>query len=417
LKITHISTSDTNGGAAIAAKRICSSQRQIGLDSKLLVQNNNCMDGNVFSTQNTFLNQLFSLFRTAEDEIAIRLFTNQTRGRFTFPFFGTDISKHQAIAEADIINFHWINGGFLSLNSINKLAQLNKPIVWTLHDMWAFTGGCHYNVDCKKYLTECKNCPSLKFQSATDFSNKIFKQKIDLFSKMNLNIVTCSKWLADEAKKSFLFKEKNIVSIPNPIDTELYKPFDKNEARKNFNLLSDELVFVAGAMNLKDERKGFTYLIDAINILVNQNKLDKDKTTLFIFGRIDENIVSKIPIKVFQTGRITNTDEIVKAYNCANLYLAPSLQDNLPNTVIEALACAIPVVAFNTGGLPDMVDHLQNGYLAQLKSSSDLANGIYYCIKDKENTQKLSDNARKKVLSSFTPEKVANMYKGFYESL
>lgn len=418
MKVIHLSNSDFNGGAAIAAKRIVIAQRQLlGVESNLLVQSRISKGDFIFTTQASSLDKLFTTYRKFADELSIRLLTIQSRGRFTFPYFGQDISKNTLIKNADVINLHWINNGFLSLNSLEKLSQLNKPIVWTLHDMWAITGGCHYSSGCTKFIDQCSDCPSLLFKSENDLSNKIFSRKKKILENLNLTIITCSKWLAGEALRSRLLSDKKIITIPNPLDTNLFKPFNKIKAKENFKFPLDKKIILIGAMNLKDERKGFRYLIEGLNIINNLKIKNKLNIELVVFGKLDQNVLSRIPFNVHQLGKLNNENEIVMSYNSADVYVAPSLEDNLPNTVMEAMACGVPVVAFNVGGIPDMVDDRVNGFLAKLKSSEELAKGIELILSDEDLQRRVSLAAREKVTKNFDQKIIAEKYLETYKSL
>ena len=287
MKVVHLSSSDISGGASIACKRISDALILENVDSNLLVQKKSSPDHKVQSTTNSFISRLHYNLRFALDEGYIRLLTNQQRGRFSNPFIGIDIADHPLIINSDIINLHWINGGFLSLNTLKKLGELGKPIVWTLHDMWAFTGGCHYSLDCRKFEKECNYCPSLKQSGKNDKSNKIFSEK-KYFKELNLTIVTCSKWLKLEAEKSALLGEKKILNIPNPLDTEFYKPLDKILSRKKLGLSENKIYILFGAMNLVDERKGFRYLLDSLNKLASGSPDTKVKIEILVFGKAND---------------------------------------------------------------------------------------------------------------------------------
>lgn len=418
MKVIHLSASDYNGGAAIAAKRIVQSQQLITeLDSKLLVQAKKSHEDFIFSLHKTLSKKVIGGFRKFADELSLRLLSDQSRGRFTFPFWGEDVSKNLLIKNSDLINLHWINGGFLSLKSLEKLAELNKPIVWTLHDMWGFTGGCHYASDCSKFKTQCSNCPSLIFKSENDLSNKIFEKKKKILDKLNLSVVTCSNWLANEVSVSGLLSKNQTVVIPNPLDVNLYIPFDKTEARNKLNLPVNKKLLLIGAMNLKDERKGFKYLIDALDQILKDNFIPKNDLEIVVFGKLDEASVEKLQFKVHQLGKLKNQEEIIFAYNSADIYVAPSLQDNLPNTVMESMACGVPVVAFNVGGIPDMVDDGINGILVELKSSEGLAKAIEKILSDEELRKNFSKAARQKVVKNFDQKIVAAKFYDLYKSI
>jgi glycosyltransferase involved in cell wall biosynthesis len=417
LKVVHLNSSDGGGGASIACKRISDALKLNGVDSEILVQAKKGSEHDVFSTVNDPFSKLAYLFRIFQDESYIRLFTIQKRGRFSNPSFGTDVSSHPQIQNADIINLHWINGGFLSLQSLNQLKKLGKPIVWTLHDMWAFTGGCHYNLGCEKFLAACGNCPSLNFSRDADLSSKIFEDKRITFKEFNITVVTCSKWLADEAKRSELLKDKRIENIPNPVDIEVYKTKGKNESRKILKLPSDKFLILFGSMNTKDERKGLKCLLDSLSHLAKKNNDLISKIELIVFGSFDKNLIERIPFAVHNLGRFNNESEIVACYNAADIFVAPSLQDNLPNTILESIACGTPVVGFTVGGIPDMIDHKKNGYLAELKSIDDLSNGILWFYNNRDVAKEISDNAREIAVKKFNPQLVGEKYKKLYQSL
>lgn len=416
MKIVHLTNSDYKGGAARACYRIHKSLQMLGEDSRILTQQKLTNDDSVFSINENFSQNIFTAFRKGFDWFAIQTLTKQERGRFTFPYFGTDISNNKLIQSADIISLQWINEGFLSLNSLKKLKELNKPIVWTCHDVWAFTGGCHYAGGCDKYLRECTSCPSLKFSSAKDFSKKIFAAKKDLYNSMNLSIITCSNWLAGEVKKSELLKDKVVQAIPNPIETDIYIQYNKTEARKKLNLPADKFLILFVSMTVKDERKGFSYLKRTLKKLFETNK--QNNIELVVLGAAEESLIQDLSFKTNLLGRLNEAKEIAKLYSAVDLFVAPSLEDNLPNTVMESLSCGTPVAAFNIGGMKDMIDHKQNGFLAKEKDEEDLMKGILWYLNLTEEDKKfIRANARQKVLNNFTPGIVGKKYQEFYRSL
>lgn len=383
----------------------------------MLVQKKLGSDNQSQTIINNSISKLAYLFRFTLDESYIRLFTVQSRGRFSNPFIGADVSSHPSVSEADVINLHWINGGFLSLKSIYNLGKLNKPVVWVLHDMWAFTGGCHYNVECEKFINKCHNCPSLKSPGEKDKSSKIFREKEKLIKDINLTIVTPSIWLSEEAKRSELFKDKRIENIPYPIDLDVYKPVQKTEARNKLNLPKNKFLILFGSMTVKDERKGFNFLIESLKLFADKNRDVKNNIELIVFGSAGKEQLDSIPFRVNYFGRFKNESEIVSCYNSADVFMAPSLQDNLPNTVLESIACGVPVLGFNIGGLPDMVEHMKNGYLAELKSVNDLEKGIEWFYDKRNQMDELSKYAREKAVSSFNQTAISEKYLNLYKSL
>jgi len=417
MKILHINNADTKGGAARAGLALNKALQKMGVKSKMLVQSKYGEDSTVFPIDQDPVNSILTLFRKGIDFFTIEMLTKKQRGRFSFPLIGRDISNHTLVKEADILHFHWINEGFLSLGSIRKLLKLNKPIVWTLHDMWAFTGGCHYDGGCNNFTTRCDKCPSLKIKRNNDCSSTIFARKINLYKDFNPSIITCSKWLAGEAEKSILLGDKDIRSIPNPIDIKLFKPTDKRKARERFGISPQKIQILFATMTLKEERKGFEYFKYSLIELAKRDKTYKDKIELVVMGAADKSSNDKFPFSVKYIGRLDDDKSIVDCYNSADIFAAPSLQDNLPNTVMESLSCGIPVVAFNIGGMPEMVAHKMNGYLAQEKSVEDFANGLEFLVKEKDNLNEFSKSAREVVLNSFTEEIVTKKYIELYKSL
>jgi glycosyltransferase involved in cell wall biosynthesis len=320
------------------------------------------------------------------------------------------------IIDSDIINLHWINGGYLSITSLKKLGALNKPIVWTLHDMWAFTGGCHYSLDCKKFQSQCNNCPSLKNAGDQDLSNKIFNQK-KFFQDINLTLVTCSKWLKQEAEQSKLFCSKRVENIPNPLDIEFYRPISIKDARHKLRLSENKFYILFGAMNIVDLRKGFDKLLHSLNKLAEELPDYKNQIEVMVFGKANEKLLNSIPYKRHYFGNLKNEDDIVAVYNSADIFVAPSIQDNLPNTVLESLSCGTPVVAYNVGGFPDMINHLKNGYLAEPGSIEDLTEGIKRYLTNEKDYQSQSTYAREKVEKYFNQNEIARKYIQLYGSL
>jgi len=417
MKVLHINNSDTIGGAARACFNIHNAILSEGVDSKILVQTKSGKDRNVFQAGTGSFSELFTLMRKGIDFSLISLLTRKEHGRFSFPLFGLSLSKNNLVREADILHLHWINEGFFSLKTLRDLYKLNKPIVWTLHDMWAFTGGCHYDNNCGNYSSRCGNCPALKLKGDHDTSSTIFARKIELFNGAKIHFVTCSKWLAGEAKLSTLLEQFNVTPIPNPINTELYSVNDKAISKRRLNLSIEKLHLLFATMTLKETRKGFHILLNALKLLNENHPHLKDKIELIVMGAGDQTHFREIPFKTIFTGRLTNDKEIVNCYNAADLFVAPSIQDNLPNTVMEALSCGVPTAAFNIGGMSDMIDHQQNGYLAEEVSPEKLAEAINWLAVKLIEDNDLGIKARKKVIDNFTEKIVAKKYLNLYESV
>ncbi len=417
LNVVHLSTYDILGGAAIAAYRIHNALLKSGINSKILVQSKLSNDSTVISSVNSSLDVMKYHIRRIGDKLVYKTLCRKSWYAFTIPYFGLDISNNELIKKADIINVHQTNNGFLSLKSLSKLAELKKPVFFTLHDMWALTAGCHYNNGCENFLEECGNCPLLRIKGENDISRKIHHQKKAVYKKLNPNIITCSNWMNSEAKRSSLLRENRIRTIHYPVNAEIFKPVDKESARAELGLPNGKFLILAGAMDLNDERKGFKHLISALKVIDEQYGDIKQRINIVVFGTIDEKVIGEIPFKVHQLGRISGEEKIALCYNSADIYVTTALQDNLPNTVVESLSCGTPVVAFNTGGLPDMVEHMRTGYLAELKSATDFAKGIITILSDSELLDKMKTNCRQTALKKFNEETVANQYLEYYREV
>ncbi|TSJ40243.1 glycosyltransferase [Mucilaginibacter corticis] len=418
MKVTLINTSDAGGGAPAACLRLLKALVSQKVDARLLAQYKKTDDERVTGIVNNRVSKLKAQLNFLRERIPFLLFHEKDKSvRFAFSTANAGISivDQPLVKEADILHLHWTNSGFLSISDLRELVDTGKPIVWTLHDMWAFTGGCHYSGTCENFMRECGNCFFLRDASDNDLSHKGWLRKAALFAgAKNITFVTCSKWLAGVAKQSSLIKNFRIEAIPNPIDINIFSPKDKVAARQQRGIDPSAKIILFGAANINDRRKGITYLVEALNIL--KSKHPEGKTEVVIFGKNKHFDVTQLPFKVHELSLIISQQELAEIYSMADVFITPSLEDNLPNTVMEALACGTPVVAFNTGGIPEMTDHQQNGYLAQFRSAEDMANGLYEVLSTAD-TNKLSANARQKVLDNYTNEKVAKQYNDLYQSI
>ncbi len=416
MKVCLINTSDSGGGAPVACRRLLHALKP-DVDVKLLVQAKKSNEEAVESIIKNKADEIKAQTNFLLERIPFLLFQEKDKSvRFAFSTAntGTDISKNKIIKDADILHLHWINRGFLSIKNIKSLFRLNKPVVWTLHDMWTFTGGCHYAGDCDHFLNHCGDCKFLRNPGKYDLSRKGWIKKQEVYQQNEkLVFVACSQWLANVAKTSSLLKNFRVEAIPNPINTELYKPLDKIAIRKKWNIVPDVKIILFGAANINDKRKGIIYLLEALEII---KKTGTDSNIqMLLFGKNKALDVSTLPFPTKSLSIIHNENDLVEIYNLADVFVLPSLEDNLPNMVMEALSCAVPVVAFDQGGIPEMLHHQQNGYIAQYQSAADLATGIQWILN--EESDELKHNARQKVLNDYSEKVVAEKYTKLYQSL
>jgi glycosyltransferase involved in cell wall biosynthesis len=418
MKVVHISFSDTRGGAGRAAYRIHTSLKKNGVDSRMLVfsKYGNDLDVTQFNAgrgQN-FLHKL----RRHYEKFQINKYKNRKRGTFSIANYGANISYLELIREADILNLHWINKNFLSLKSIKQISKINKSIVWRLPDMWAFTGGCHCSDTCKKYEEICGQCPFLGSSKVRDLSYEILSRKSRVFKDLNLTIVTPSNWLAHCVKNSTLFKNNKIEVIPNPVNTEIFKPIEKGKAREILNLPDNKFLFLfAISPGANIEGKGINYLTESLLIINKKFPALKEKIELLVLGIPYSEKIKKIPFNIRFLGTIYDDFAISLYYNAADLLISPSLQEAFGLTFIEAMSCATPCIAFNYSGPVDIIEHKKNGFLAKYKSAEDIAAGISWLLEDKKRLIFLAKNAREKVLKNYSYDIIGNKYLKLYESL
>lgn len=417
MKVALINTY-LKGGAGIACQRLSEALRKNNVEAQTLTQDEIENSPYIFSITKNAFNKLGNKIRLTKELLPLipRLKSREDLFKFSIGKEGVDITDNPLVRNADIIHLHWINQGFLSIENIHQLKKLNKPLVWTLHDMWAFTGGCHYSKGCLAYENECNYCPYLKNASATDLSNRVWKKKKSLFKDLDITFVACSDWLKETALRSRLLKEAKVVSIPNPIDHEAFKAIDAKTARVRLNLSENSKVILFGAMNVEDKRKGFSYLLNALNILAEKFPETGNEIELAVFGELKNTSTITLPFQVKNLGLLRSKEAIINAYSAANVYVIPSLEDNLPNTVMESLSCSTPVAGFNTGGIPEMIDHNRNGYIAAFKSAEDLANGIHHLLYKAEE-KALREESRKKVVNYYSEKIVAEKYTKLYTEI
>jgi glycosyltransferase involved in cell wall biosynthesis len=417
VRIIHLNTYAGNGGAGKACLRINKALQDQGTDSRVYVNFSFRENKQVHNLSEGFFSKWFAVFGILLERIASKFFTKALPVPFSFPVWGRNIAGRDFLKSADIIHIHWVNHAFLKPENLAQLAALNKPIVWTFHDSNAFTGGCHVRYSCANYQQECGQCPLLKNPSPHDLSHRIWLKKQKAYRDLQLNIIAPSNWMANSVKESKLLGSRPVQVIPNTLDTQIFKPLSKSDARRKLGLPADKFILMSGFMpSRKDMHKGTPYLLEAFSILLRDYKIEPGDMELVIFGNRDEKNVPEFGMKTTFLGTIAEEEELALCYSSADVFISPSLEDNLPNTVMESLACGTPVVAFTTGGIPDMVQHLENGYLAEYKSAEDLTAGIHWVYAHPEK-EKLNKAARKTVEEHFSEQQIANRHIQLYQTL
>lgn len=412
MKICHLSTSNGRGGAYAAAYRLHQGLLRAGIDSRMVVAEKTGDDQTVI-THSSKAGKLWHRVAPTIDAFPLHVYRNRNNAMFSIEWAPDIVLSNIKRCEPDLIHLHWVCNGYLNVKSFPKF---NKPLLWTIHDMWPFTGGCHYSQDCARYKDSCGKCPQLNSSIHNDISTCILKRKKNHWKNADLSIVAPSSWLAKCARESFLFKEINIDVIPNGLDTNIFKPIDRKIARDILNLPSDRKLLLFGAVDATaDKRKGLHYLqlaLEKINHAGQGNRIE-----LLIFGSSQRNTKLDANIKAHYLGILNDDIAMVLAYSAADIFIAPSVQDNLPNTVMESMACGTPCVAFHIGGMPDMIEHEQNGYLAQPFDSDDIAQGILWILENEGRRQALSCRSRDKVMREYAIEQIAERYRDQYHRI
>ena len=415
MRVLIINTSERIGGAAIAAHRLMEALKNNGIKAKMLVRDKQTDQISVVQLKKSW----WKVWQFIWERIVIwkaNRFKKHNLFAVDIANTGTNISALPEFNQADVIHLHWINQGMLSLTDIRRIIESGKPIVWTMHDMWPFTGICHYASDCDKYTKECHYCPLLFKGGKKDLSYRTFEKKRKLFDGANITFVACSRWLEGMAKQSELLKGQTITNIPNAINTNLFKPRNKKQAREKCHLPQDKKLLLFGSVKITDKRKGIDYLVEACKILASQDPGLSKQLGVVVFGKQAEQYASLFPFPIYPMNYVSNEKELVDIYNAVDLYVTPSLQDNLPNTIVEEMACGIPCVGFNVGGIPQMIDHLHNGYVAEYQSAKDLANCIRWTLTEGE-YDNLSEEACRKALSSYSESIISMRYIDIYNKI
>jgi len=390
MRILHCNTLEKRGGAARSARRIVECLNENGVEAKYYY---------LFKDE-----QESKSFIPKIDAIPRLLFSRRKGIPFSTSIFSFGNRRVVEKYNPDIVHLHYINMG---LFSIKDIGSFNVPVVWTLHDSWAFTGGCHLPEGCENYTLECKNCPALGLDKNIKLSSYILSLKEKHWKDKDITLVCPSNWIAQKAKRGHLFDKKKIIVIPNPIDTDVFKPRDKEKARKKFNLEQEKKYILFGAINpTGDKNKGFKYLKKALS------RLNLKNTELLLLGT-EEEVESKIPVK--SMGYIDNDEDLSYLYSAADICINSSLSENLPNVLIESLSCGTPCVGFDTGGIPEIIDRQEFGKVVERYNTERLARAIEDILNKKHiyNREMMNNEVKEK----YGYKVIAQRYTNLYEKL
>lgn len=422
LKVLGISSADIYGGAARAAYRLHEAFVSYGIDSQLVVQRKGSDDYRVHGPTTKF-DKLMAILRPTFDQYPLAAYPEKSFTRFSPAWFPSwRLINFINQSDADIIHLHSIAEGMLRIEDINKI---NKPIVWTIHDMWPFTGGCHYDESCGRYESYCHECPVLGSTKKNDQSRKVFKRKEACYSNVNdltkdsgeqvrLHYVCTSEWLEGEARKSKLFQYFKGSIIPYALNVESFHAAEKKFARAVMRLPQGKKIILFGAdSGVKDPRKGWAYLKKALIQIASK----KNDTCCVVFGQSEPSEIENVGMPLLYQGALVDDVSLALLYSAADVMVVPSLQEAFGQTASEAQACGCPVVAFEGTGVASIVKHKETGYLANLASIEDLKKGILWCIEDVNRSAIISQAARANAVEKYAYDVISDSYMGIFSSI
>ncbi len=416
MKVTLLNHSDTIGGASVVTFRLMQALRREGIDARLLVMTKSSDDENVIqscarSARNyAFFSERINIFLRNGLSKA-NLFKVSTASH------GVSIADHPLVVDADVIVLSWINQGLLSLNEIERVSQLGKPIVWIMHDMWCLTGICHHALECDRYKARCGNCQFVcRGKRANDLSAHTWSQKNRLYDKANIHFVAVSNWLANLCKDSSLLKTRPVEVIHNAFPIDFYS-IEKTAADEVLGVDSGKDIILMGAARLDDPIKGFGYAIEALNHFVGKYPQIAANAEAVFFGDIrDTSVLSSLKIPYRHLGRINDPKIVRQLFAASKVVISTSLYETLPGTLIEGQAAGSVPVTFGKGGQRDIIDHKINGYIADYKSPQSIAEGIAWALGTAPDRQMLHDSVRDRFASHVIAQKYIKLFNSLLAS-
>lgn len=409
----HIANDDLKSGAGRAAHRIHRGMIDAGAASRMLVRFRHSDDTTVVRCPlpGRLIDQVLAM---AEQRLPQMYRRRQLDLQWGTGLLPSVVGHHVRGLRPDLVHLHWVSAGLISSGGLHALG---RPVVWTLHDMWPLTGGCHYDQSCGRFIQGCGQCPQLGSRRQQDLSRLGYLGKARGYARTPLTVVALSSWMAGLARSSPLLAGARVVQIPNGLDLSVYRPLPRQAAREILDLPQDRPLILFGAMrSTSDRRKGYHLLLEALRTLRAQLPADV-QPLLVTFGApaSGEEVIGGFAVR--SLGQLNEDLSLALLYSAADLFVAPSVQDNLPNTVLEAAACGLPCVAFRLGGLPDLIQHRVTGYLADPLSTADLATGMAWLLAEPELRQQIGAAARRHVQDTFELGLVVRRYQELYREV
>ena len=407
MNVLHIVAGELTEGASRGAYWLHRGLLALDVESRLFTNSKQTYgDASVTTVSDNAKGFALSMLRKQVDLSLATLYPEGKRGTFSNGLLGVDFIRTPEYQAADVIHLHWINAGMVNMKTLGKI---DKPIIWTLRDMWPMTGGCHYAMSCEKFTDRCGSCPQLGSNMDYDLSRFVFKRKAR-YLPPNMYLVGISNWISEQARRSTLFRDADVRTIYNNIDTTEFFPVDKQTARDLLGIRTEKKIVLAGCTSTKDEYKGFGKYLEALK------SLDPARYHLCFFGKLDQAVAESLGFDFTSFGYLHDSIALRLAYACADVFVAPSLMEAFGKTIAEAMACGTPVACFDATGPKDIVSHQQDGYKAKPFDAQDLAAGIEWLAHAPDH-EALCRNARKNVVAQFDSLVVARQYFDLYEEV
>jgi glycosyltransferase involved in cell wall biosynthesis len=413
-RIIHVSFSDVSGGAARAAYRLHRALLSEGALSRMLVRRKQSDDSTVQAFGPKWYQHLDPL-RIALARRLLRWQRSPNPIQHSLNVIPSGLPRQLNRYTCCVVNLHWLGNETLS---IREIAQIRPPIVWTLHDMWPFCGAEHYDdlEQSERYVRGYTAETRPAGHRGLDLDRWVWQRKRHLLSSKSLTFVAPSRWIAERVRQSALFAKHRVEVIPNALDPARFRPVDRREARRILGIDPDRRVIVFGSLfGIRDRRKGFHLLVPALQALAAKGHAET--LNVLIFGMNEPRDPPSLGLRTHFSGRLSDDISLSVIYSAGDVMVVPSMQENLPQTAVEALSCGTPVVGFDGTGLSDIVDHGINGYLAKQGVPDDLRRGIEWVLDGHDEAQTLAVAARRKAKAAFAPNVIANRYLTLYKEL
>jgi glycosyltransferase involved in cell wall biosynthesis len=407
-RVVLVNHSDATGGAARAAYRLLTGLRQAGSEVAMVASESSTGDPSVAAPEGN-LGRAWAALRAGLDRAPVRLLAPRAQALFSPAWLPDRLRRRLDAHDPDVIHLHWVTGGMVRVES---LARLGRPIVWTLHDMWPFTGGCHYDDGCGRFEQACGRCPVLGSSSRPDLSRWVMRRKRRTLRSVPFTLVTPSRWMADAARRSSLLGARPVHVIPNGLDLDVFRPHERALARSLFGLDPDRRYLLFAGAGAGEPRKGLDLLLAALERLVHSRGTERPELLVLGGGPLPA-----LPLPARALGVLRDDLSMVLALAAADAVVIPSREDNLPNVAVEAQACGRPCVGFAVGGVPEIVRHLETGWLARPADADDLAAGIAWVLEDQERWHALGTRGRHLAEATFDLRLVAKRHTDLYTEL